>query len=408
MTVVVFGQRAYGRVLSQGGEHAETVFFHIQFVPLFPIQSRWVMYDDGAGQRSGFDTTLNLRSVAATYLRVWAPIAAIAAGASLATPGLVLAAVLGALSAWSWTWRDRGGGHAQRRSDMDRLAFGHRCDPELLEHSEHERLTILLSSRLTRRADPRPPDDVARFGAHDVDEAVAAYGLLRLSKHRDSRTAADQLMARSFEAMPSDGGPFRAGAPSPGDQAAIANAIRAEIATENLRRRRWLARRPRRWYQRPVVQALGLAGATFSMVGATGASVRPATVVTDRELDEILIPHGRVKVMCDEAPALAVERTGLRACMLGARVLPLDSPSLEPLTDRTVYGRLQRRAYKTINGATNSQPYGYMLQVEQPMEYWRQASGPLAIDALLLLCWGLWARAIVRRRAERRELEAAA
>ena len=77
MGVIIYGRRAYGRVHQHEGEYAQTTFAHIDFVPLFPTGSFWVT-DDRGGQRFGFPIKLNGRSVLATYLRVWGPIASVA------------------------------------------------------------------------------------------------------------------------------------------------------------------------------------------------------------------------------------------------------------------------------------------------------------------------------------------
>ncbi len=236
MAIVFFGKRPYGRVMSYRGERAETVFFHIQWLPLIPLRSRWISWDHGS-MKHGFDTRLNGPSVAAAYLRWWAPIVALACATTMGAPGAILAGTLIGLSIWSWTWLGRSGPLAKRRSDMDRLAFGHACEPMLLDDAERHRLTGLLSARLARRAGARPPDDVARFGPRDADEAITAYGLLRLSPDPGSHASAELLLSHAFAAPPSDGGPFRtADAAEP--RGAVAQAIQAELAAEHQRYQR--------------------------------------------------------------------------------------------------------------------------------------------------------------------------
>ena len=72
--MIVYGHRWYGRVHGHGGEHAQTQFAHIYYVPVIPMSSFWVT--NGA---RGFYTRLSARSVIATYLRWWGLVAAVAA-----------------------------------------------------------------------------------------------------------------------------------------------------------------------------------------------------------------------------------------------------------------------------------------------------------------------------------------
>src|SRR3569623_2813757 len=210
---IIYGRRAYGRVHQHEGEYADTVSAHVDFVPLFPIGSIWVTQDLGNGQRKGFPIKLNGKRVLATYLRIWGPIAATAVLVTThALAGTLVRLAIAALSIWSWTWRSRRGDLAHRRSGFDRVALGSRCDPAWMTGDMRDRIGKSLENPLAKREDARPPDDVARFGAKDVQAAVLAYGLLRISslKHRAAGASADRLLARAIAPLPQDGGPYRA------------------------------------------------------------------------------------------------------------------------------------------------------------------------------------------------------
>lgn len=164
-------------------------------LPLVPVRSFWIA-DDRGRQRTGFPIELQLRSVAAAYLRIWAPGIATAVvvvgSSSLAT---AIAVALFGLSAWSWTWWPRDAA-LRRRSDFDLAAFGSRCDPARMTDEMHRSLANQLAQRASAHADPRPPDDVARYGPRSEDEALHAYGALRLT---DARNPPQRSPGRLFE-----------------------------------------------------------------------------------------------------------------------------------------------------------------------------------------------------------------
>lgn len=207
----------YGRVDEHDGEYVETEFTCLGWlrIPLVPQRSFWIA-DDRGSQRTGFPIKLRPRSVAATYLRIWAPGIAIAVlvlgSSSLAT---AIAAVLFGLSAWSWTWWPRDAA-LRRRSDFDLAAFGSRCDPARMTDGMHQSLAKQLALRAGAHVDPRPPDDVVRFGPRTVDEALYAYGALRLAEARSPRQrspgrfyGAGWMISRAVRRRRFRGGPYR-------------------------------------------------------------------------------------------------------------------------------------------------------------------------------------------------------
>lgn len=187
------GYRAYGRVDAIGGEYAQTVFAQFHFLPIIPKGSVWVTAHHGA-----FAIPLHKRSIAAAYLRWWAPAVAVLALAAPIVVAIPLVVALATASAWAWTWRSRRGALAQRRSVFNRLAFGTRCEPEWMSVDQRARLLRSLTAHWERLGGPGTPRDIARDGAADAHEAVIAYGVLKLralaSGTRADREAAERVL----------------------------------------------------------------------------------------------------------------------------------------------------------------------------------------------------------------------
>lgn len=98
----------------------------------------------------------------------------------------------------AWWWRRLPGRRARRRSDFNFLAFGLRCDPTRLQPDAVSRLALDLEQRWTARNPLLSPSEVARCGTLDIEEAVLAYGLLRLGSIIDGRGGsrdADQILS---------------------------------------------------------------------------------------------------------------------------------------------------------------------------------------------------------------------
>jgi len=215
---LIAARRTHGRVDDHDGEYVETEFRCLGWlpIPLVPVRSFWIV-DDRGTQRVGFEIELHHRSVAAGYLRVLAPGIAIAVLALWSSPSAAaIAAALVALSAWSWTWWPRDAA-VRRRSDFDRAAFGSRCDPAAMTDAMHQVLTDQLRLRAGAHAEPRLPDDIVRFGAQTPDEALFAYGILRLGGARSPHPPAspgrfpgrEHLIGGVARRRRSRGGPYR-------------------------------------------------------------------------------------------------------------------------------------------------------------------------------------------------------
>ena len=206
--LIIYGRRSYGRADECGDEYAHTRFFHVYYLPLVPTSSFWVTRE-ADGQTMGLPIALDLKRGAA-YLRTWAPVIAVGSLASASIIGVASALVLLALSAGSYRWRWVRGAHARKRSDFNLLAYGTRCDPSRFDAAQRRSMRASLDQRRVQAASPRPPEDVSRFGAANLDEAVIAYGLLRLAalEHRggDDFAAADACSPVTTTWCPMDRG----------------------------------------------------------------------------------------------------------------------------------------------------------------------------------------------------------
>jgi len=417
MSVVVYGNRAFGRVHSHGGEYAETQFFHVNFVPLIPIGSFWITNQPGGGDHFGFPIKLHVWSVAATYLRVWAPALAALALAAASPAMTVLAIALAALSAWSWTFRSRHGVRAHQRSDFDRVALGSRCNPAWMTPDMREHLTRRLGREHAARQDARPPDDVARFGARDLDEAVLAYGLLRLGSadHAEAGAAAERLLTTTFDELPSDGGPYR------DSRAGTAAGIGAAIAATAKRHAAVVEGRLRatgpRWFHNRYLQLLGV----VLLTGVAAASIKGQTsrgTVDARALSATQLPRQNWStVRCDRVQDDGWEMLKgdtvtqrITFCWLGTHLLPVVSEADDPIDSLTIEGELRDLPIPSSSTAPwiaelhrdpalDAASYDYYLRRVGAFDRrWRLV---LMAAACLgsVLGWALWIRGFRRRRA---------
>lgn len=224
--IVIYGTRYYGRVNAHGGQHHQTKFFHIYYMPLLPVGSAWVTQADEEGRFRGHDVKMSGRGVLAAYARTWGPLGAIAGIATGGVAGIAAGVALGALSAWSWTWRSLRGDRERKRSDFHLLAFGTRCDPLEMSADLAQNLQPAIAQRWAQVSDGNSPEDVARLGAASPAQAVFAYASLRLAARlapsgpaREARAASDRILDAIKDAPAAlEGGPYRQSAlPTPAD-----------------------------------------------------------------------------------------------------------------------------------------------------------------------------------------------
>ncbi len=337
--VIIFGRRSYGRVDAHGGEHAQTTFAHVYYMPIVPVSSFWVTQDLGATVR-GYSIRTSGKSIAAAYLRCWGPIAALAVLATGSVGGYFAAAGLAAASAWAWSWRSLRGTLAHRRSDFQLLAFGTRCDPERMPSDMREKLKQALDARWAALDVARSPDDVADHGASSTREAVIAYGLLRLASidaPREARiragAAAKRILDGTREALSVGDGPYRGGehedatsppifddvasAASATSAAAAASVTAAKAAQRSMRTPWW---RPTRGVK--VIGSLLLAMACLGGIFEKGPSLFGA-----RELAATaIVPSGNDYVALRCGPDIEnvgefADHTQVYACVVDTTVV---------------------------------------------------------------------------------------
>ena len=199
--IIIYGHRTYGAVDEQGGQHAVTRFAHVYYMPLFPTSSMWMTSAD-----RGIPIKMSGKSVLAAYARTWGMVGAIGCVfAALGGGGILtgLAAVaLGTASISSWSWSKRRTEQALLRGNLNALAFGTYCAPELFDSSVATAMRERLATRRLKGGMNRPPEDVARFGSRNIDELASAYGLLCL---HGSSTSADVEALLELKAPTTDG-----------------------------------------------------------------------------------------------------------------------------------------------------------------------------------------------------------
>lgn len=213
---VVWGTRNAGKVDQRDGQYALTRFAHVYWLPLFPTSAVWV-----TSEGVGHDMKLSGKSVVAGYARTWALVAGVAGvigfGGPLAFAAAIAAVALGALSL---SWTNVVTDSAKRRSDLNQLAFGTRCEPKLLPAPLVETLTVEAKDRWASVSDGQSPGDVARFGTDDLERAAAAYGVLRLTALSLPKAQADEAEADAKriadgareKLQVTEGGPYRSAA----------------------------------------------------------------------------------------------------------------------------------------------------------------------------------------------------
>ena len=162
-------------------------------MPLVPTGSVWLTKPD-----RGIPTPLNGKSVVAAYARTWG----LLAGAGMIFSGLsgsiatalVGIVVLGASAATWKLWGKRTSEEARLRGNLNALAFGTYCPPELLSGPIRQHYTLELQRRQQITPNVRPPDDVARFGTRDLGELVRTYGILSLHGTAQAREQLTELL----------------------------------------------------------------------------------------------------------------------------------------------------------------------------------------------------------------------
>jgi hypothetical protein len=214
--IVIWGTRNGGKVDRREGQYALTRFAHVYYLPLFPVSSMWVT-------RAGVGHAMKMsgKSVIAGYTRTWGLVLGLVGLAGIGGSVGFGAAVGGVVAAaLSWAWKDVATDAAKRRSDLNLLAYGTRCEPKQLPPELADALKGEVTRRWAEISDGQSPGDVARFGTDDVQRAATAYGVLRLSAlglpaaqaaeaERDAARIADGVREKL---QLTEGGPYRSAA----------------------------------------------------------------------------------------------------------------------------------------------------------------------------------------------------
>ena len=221
--IFVWGHRMYGKIEKSGPTYVATRFFHLWYLPLIPLGSQLVLAETEDGKLRCIGQGLSWRSTLAGYLRIWGPVATIAAGVGLAGAsfddvsevaehGLLFALAAGA-AIWAWV--------ALGRLSVDELAqrqaymrwSGLPVDVGLLRERRDglartvgERITELagqkgmLGYRGAMPADAELLQLVADSPSADAEALGAAMTLCRIERSRAndgaSRARFDALHAR--------------------------------------------------------------------------------------------------------------------------------------------------------------------------------------------------------------------
>ncbi|MEO6775204.1 MAG: hypothetical protein ABI467_19725 [Kofleriaceae bacterium] len=329
--LIIFGRRVFGRVDMHGGEYAQTMFAHVWYMPLFPIKSYWITQDGGAPR--GFEIRLHGRSVLFAYLRMWAPIAAIACFVAGSVGALVAGAVLSALSLAAWAARTA---RPSRRSDFNLVAFGSRCEPARMPAEMRARVKQGLQERWDQLGLTRPPEDIAQYGAKSIAEAATAFGLLRIAgvERRDpsAHAAADRITSGQYDVTPAADGPYREDHADHADHAhpgvgAVLAQVEAIASAHSAER---VAAPSAPWWQ--LTRGKGFLVAILAMAGLggimeEGPALRGATYMDAADLQQLATPNPKqfVRVECDSLELLGTfsDDTAGYGCHAGTQVLPI-------------------------------------------------------------------------------------
>ncbi|HET9991550.1 MAG TPA: hypothetical protein VFQ65_23635 [Kofleriaceae bacterium] len=455
--MIIYGHRSYGRVHGHGGEHAQTQFAHLYYMPLIPMSSFWVTSTHGGSVR-GLDIKLSARSVIATYLRWWGPVAAALAFAlAPGVLGAVIAAPVVVAVAAAWSWRSVRSARAIRHAEVDRIVFGTRCPPALLTVEKRQDLRRRLDERWSKIGGGRSPEDVVSFGPRSPEEALFAYGLLRLAAvdHRDPAAAdgAERILA-GIEREPTEGSPYRGDAgvafvppglddDDDGDDAGEASAGANDAPSDWNDRTlctfgacvgvigpggacKTCGKRPgvdvesarpatpqhKAWWMAPVSAGMrfALIAALIWSVGLTvvgAASLLPVTKADSAFLARESKTSRYVEVACDRLELVGTFTDGAKmfACVTGDRLLPVVGAVESTTSATTLVGQLHEFSGEYVwpveivsNPAVTA---GYLRAHSRSLRLLEQLAGVGGIAGLLAILAAVAVVAVRRRRAKR-------
>lgn len=338
MASIQLPKRVFGKVDEYGGELVASRFWRLWCFPLLPRGSIWI---SPTKTSTATEIRWHWRSIAAAYLRTWAPILWLVAFSYDSSRAYTISGVAVALCAWSWTWRMAHRKKAQLRADFDLVTLGSQCPPQNMLPRDVERLFAKKQEAFAARGDGRSPDDVARFGSDDLDELLDAYAVLRLAAVQRKPSgpwlvASQRIIDGRHDAPEASDGVFRSrsikgltGAQIAGEVQARAARLRAQEVIEASQQEKTFVQYALWGSWLHVVGYVALA--LFAWKGADQIlDVRDPDqyeVITERRLrDTIAVGTTEYRVRCEEFHLVSAALFGgddVYACKLGSRYLPV-------------------------------------------------------------------------------------
>lgn len=220
----IWGHRYYGQIDGQDGQCSMTRFAHGWFLPLFPMSSMWRTVQSSEVP-AGHPMRLSLAGVLHGYLRTWGLFVGVvmllygAVTPSLGAAGVGAGAL--AIAGLSMHWRKLRDPRRRRRARYTLMTIGTGCDPLRMPRLYASHLRAQAENRWLRTAGALTPDDVVRRGAASLEQAAAAYTLLRLVARLETGARARAARATSEEILDAttdlklDATPYRDELPAP-------------------------------------------------------------------------------------------------------------------------------------------------------------------------------------------------
>jgi hypothetical protein len=179
--ILIYGTGTYGKIDLHAGQYAATRFFHLYWMPLFPVSTTvWIQSDEDEHYR-GHLTRWSWKSVLSAYARTWG----VAVGAILLLSSLdslgwsLLSVLLLGASLSSWRWRSLPSKDVHKR-ELFASVTGTYCDPDYLRDDMLSSLQQQLESLWEKNFSSQTPNDIARYGTKDPSQAALAYSIVRL------------------------------------------------------------------------------------------------------------------------------------------------------------------------------------------------------------------------------------
>ncbi len=372
MAHVAMPKRVFGKVDEYGGALAASTFLRIWRFPLVPTGSVWLTA--GVDGMHAQKIRPHLRSIAAGYLRTWAPFIFWLSFAFDTVAMYCVAAAVVAFCIWSWTWRMAHRHMMQRRNDFDLVTLGTQCPPHLLRAEDLAALLEQQKANFAKLKSERSADDVARFGSANAAELLAAYGLLRVYgtatplTASDARFAAMRIMNGSHDKPSSDAGVFRSTTEAATPVLAAGQlAEQVAVQAQRLRARKTLlaATAPKTFLQKVmwggVHRLLGYLVLAVTMVGGIGGAVKVQDpdrfdfVSEQRLRNSFGAGKTEYRVQCDAlTPYYSSGSDETLLCRVGKQILPVVTRDGQGVTGNVVRGRLRARHIATDDDAEAS------------------------------------------------------